>query len=78
MTTHHNQQLFSDHYLDVILPEREEWQALAADPETRVVMDRIVAIFKRYKPGEGEKEAQEEMAIVRGDRMMGTNPSTMT
>lgn len=65
MTTHHNQQLFSDHYLDVTLPEREDWQALAANPETRAVMQRIVAIFKRYKPGEGEKEAQTEERFVK-------------
>src|ERR1017187_5078438 len=65
MTTHHNQQLFSDHYLDMTLPEREEWQALAANPETRAVMDRIVAIFRRYKPGEGGKEAQTEERFVK-------------
>jgi len=25
---HRNQQLFSDHYLNVILPRREDWQML--------------------------------------------------
>src|SRR5579875_3537819 len=28
-----NQQLFSDHYLDVFLPQREEWQALTQEAE---------------------------------------------
>ena len=26
---HNNQQLFSDHYLDVILPRRADWRLLA-------------------------------------------------
>ncbi len=65
MTTHHNQQLFSDHYLDVTLPEREDWQTLASDPQTSAVMQRITAIFQRYKPTEGEKEAQTEERCVK-------------
>src|SRR5579863_2666638 len=65
MTTHHNQQLFSDHYLDVTLPEREDWRVLAADPETLAVMQRITAIFQRYRPSEGEKEAQTEERFVK-------------
>ncbi len=65
MTTHHNQQLFSDHYLDVTLPEREDWRVLAADPETLAVMNRIAAIFQRYRPSEGEKEAQTEERCVK-------------
>src|SRR5579872_112995 len=65
MMTHHNQQLFSDHYLDVTLPEREDWHMLAADPQTRAVMDRIAAIFQRYRPTEGEKEAQTEERCVK-------------
>ncbi len=65
MSTHHNQQLFSDHYLDVTLPEREDWQSLAANPQTRAVMERIAALFKRYKPVEGEKEAQTEERFVK-------------
>ncbi len=65
MTTHHNQQLFSDHYLDVTLPEREDWQTLAADPQTLAVMNRIAAIFQRYRPTEGEKEAQTEERFVK-------------
>jgi hypothetical protein len=28
---HHNQQLFSDHYLDETLPQREDWQALTVE-----------------------------------------------
>ena len=65
MTPHHNQQLFSDHYLDVTLPQREDWLALADAPETREALRAITAIFKKYKPSEGEKEAQTEERWVK-------------
>ena len=58
---HHNQQLFSDHYLDVILPIRQDWQALTI--EAQPIMQQIAAIFKKYKPG--GKEAQAEHRLVR-------------
>ena len=30
---HRNQQLFSDHYLNVILPGREDWRVLGVEAE---------------------------------------------
>jgi len=56
-----NQQLFSDHYLDVFLPQREEWQALTQEAEP--VMQRIGGLFGRYRPS--DKEAQVEREFIR-------------
>jgi len=53
---HHNQQLFSDHYIDVILPQRQDWQLLTV--EVQPLMQEITAIFMKYKPS--GKEAQAE------------------
>ena len=58
---YHNQQLFSDHYLHTILPQRQDWQSLIV--EAQPVMQEIVAIFKKYKPS--GKEAQAEYRLVR-------------
>ena len=32
---HHNQQVFSDYYLDTLLPQRTDWQELVAEPDPR-------------------------------------------
>ena len=58
---HHNQQLFSDHYLNVILPKREDWQALAIEAEP--VMRELQRILADYTPG--DKEAQLEDDLVK-------------
>ncbi|MDQ5852812.1 MAG: N-6 DNA methylase, partial [Chloroflexota bacterium] len=58
---HQNQQLFSDYYLNVILPGRPDWRLMAAD--ARPVMDRIAAIFAAYTPS--SNEAQTERDLVR-------------
>src|SRR5947209_3238024 len=58
---HHNQQLFSDHYLDVILPQQQDWQLLAV--EAQPVMQEVATLFKKYKPG--GKEVQAEYRLVR-------------
>ena len=58
---HNNQQVFSDHYLNVSLPERSDWQALSI--EAQPIMAQIDAIFKQYKPS--GKEAQAEYRLVR-------------
>src|SRR5437868_3118242 len=60
---HNNQQLFSNHYLDEVLPQRLDWLALAS--EAQPVLAAITTIFKRYKPNEKEKEAQTEYNFVR-------------
>ncbi len=60
-SAHNNQQLFSDYYLDHLLPERQDWQELAE--EAAPVMRDIAAIFKAFRPG--DKEAQTEYRLVR-------------
>jgi hypothetical protein len=58
---HHNQQLFSDHYLNELLPHLPEWRRLAetAGP----AMARIAAIVAAYTPS--ANEAQTEHGLVR-------------
>ena len=58
---HRNQQLFSDHYLNVILPRREDWQMLVGEAE--LVMRDLQRIFAGYTPG--GKEAQLEDDFVK-------------
>jgi type I restriction-modification system DNA methylase subunit len=55
--THRNQHLFSDHYLNSLLPEREEWRALAA--EAAPVMQQLQAILAAYVPSENEAQTEE-------------------
>jgi hypothetical protein len=65
LSPHHNQQLFSDHYLNVTLVQREDWMSLIGDYEVEVVRKKIAALFKKYKPSEKEKEAQTEEEFVK-------------
>jgi hypothetical protein len=58
---HANQQLFSDHYLNTLLPNRPDWKMLALD--ARPTMEAIRAIFTRYTPS--NNEAQTEKDLVR-------------
>lgn len=58
---HRNQQLFSDHYLNVILPKREDWQMLAVEAES--FMRDLQRILADYMPS--DKEAQLEDDLVK-------------
>ncbi len=58
---HRNQQLFSDHYLNVILPGREDWRMLGIEAE-QVFYD-LQKIYAGYTPS--EKEAQTEDELVK-------------
>ncbi len=58
---HRNQQLFSDHYLNVILPKREDWQMLAVEAEP--TMRDLQRILANYTPS--DKEAQVEDDLVK-------------
>jgi len=58
---HRNQQLFSDHYLNVILPRREDWQMLVVEAE--LVIRDLQRILAGYTPG--GKEAQVEDDFVK-------------
>src|SRR5579883_1498554 len=53
---HRNQQLFSDHYLNALLPARPDWQVLIAEAEP--VLRDLQQLFAGYTPS--EKEAQTE------------------
>lgn len=61
MAAHNNQQLFSDYYLDEVLPEREDWHALAG--EAQLALTAISALFAQFQPS--EKEAQTEHDLIR-------------
>jgi len=56
---HNNRQLFSDHYLDAVLPTRPEWGALAA--EAAPIMARIAALFAAFSPSDNEAQTEQEL-----------------
>ncbi len=58
---HRNHGLFSDHYLNVTLPERPDWRALAE--EARTAMEEVSRILAAYTPS--TNEAQTERDLVR-------------
>jgi len=57
LAPYRNQQLFSDYYLANTLPQRADWQALAA--QAQPVMAKIAAVFKKYKPSENEPQTED-------------------
>jgi len=61
LPAHQNRQLFSDHYLNEILPTQAGWRALASSAAT--ALTDISGIFDRYVPS--ENEAQLEDTLVR-------------
>ena len=58
---HRNAQLFSDHYLDNILPGRSDWQMLAA--QSLATREKLRAILKDFQPS--TIEAQTEDGLVK-------------
>ena len=54
---HRNQQLFSDYYLNNILPQRQDWQQLTA--QAVQVMVSLQAIFATYTPSSNEAQTEE-------------------
>jgi hypothetical protein len=56
---HRNRQLFSDHYLDTILPSRSDWRALASPAAP--VLAAIKEIFGRFTPGGNEVQTEREL-----------------
>lgn len=57
--THRNQGLFSDHYLNVTLPARPDWKALA--DEARPTMEEVSRLLDSYTPSENEAQLEEEL-----------------
>jgi hypothetical protein len=56
---HHNHGLFSDHYLNVTLPERPEWKGLVE--RARPVMEGISRVFDSYAPSGNEAHTEEDL-----------------
>ena len=56
---HRNQGLFSDYYLNSILPGRPEWRGLAE--EAGPVMEQIAALFAGYTPSANEAQVEHEL-----------------
>lgn len=56
---HNNQQLFSDHYLNNSLPQRGDWQMLAAT--ARPIMAQIASIFAHYTPSNNEAQTERDL-----------------
>jgi hypothetical protein len=54
-----NQHLFTDYYLNTLLPRREDWQALV-EP-ARPVMQRVAAIIAAYRPSPNEAQLEREL-----------------
>jgi hypothetical protein len=56
---HRNQQLFSDHVLDDLLPSREDWQMLAG--EATPVLTAITALWQRFVPSTKEVQTEDDL-----------------
>jgi hypothetical protein len=56
---HSNQQLFSDHYLNITLPQRPEWKLLAHDAAQALAM--IAPIVRAYVPSDNEAQTEDEL-----------------
>jgi hypothetical protein len=56
---HNNQQLFSDHYLNVTLPERPEWKLLAHNAAQTLAV--LAPIVRAYVPSENEAQTEEDL-----------------
>jgi len=60
---HHNQQLFSDHYLNVTLPTNPEWKLLAHD--SAALLAAIVPIVRAFLHAPSQIEAQTEDELIK-------------
>ena len=56
---HRNHGLFSDHYLDVTLPERPGWEELIE--RARPVMKEISSVFDSFTPSDNEAQTEEDL-----------------
>ncbi|MHB0935028.1 MAG: hypothetical protein ACYDCO_05800 [Armatimonadota bacterium] len=59
LPAHQNRQLFSDHYLNEILPSQAGWRALASPAETALA--DITGIFDRFVPSENERQTEDNL-----------------
>jgi len=58
-TPHRNHGLFSDHYLDVTLPERPGWKSLVG--QARPVMEEVARIFASFTPSANESQTERDL-----------------
>ena len=56
---HTNQQLFSDYYLDQILPQRADWRLLAA--EAAPVLAQLRALYAAFTPSTIEAQTEDDL-----------------
>ncbi|MEI6778786.1 MAG: Eco57I restriction-modification methylase domain-containing protein [Chloroflexales bacterium] len=56
---HYNQQLFSDYYLDHILPRRADWRLLMED--SAQVLAQVRAIYAGFTPSSIEAQTEEDL-----------------
>jgi hypothetical protein len=56
---HNNNQLFSDYYLNELLPERADWKNLLL--EAQRAMQEIAAIFDQFTPSGIEAQTEEDL-----------------
>ena len=55
--SHHNQRLFSDHYLDHILPTYNAWQELTE--EASGVLKQLQQLYTKFTPSTNEAQTEE-------------------
>ena len=60
---HNNQQLFADHYLNVTLPQRPDWQLLQADASA--ALGAIAPIVQAFLRAPAQNEAQTEDTLIK-------------
>jgi hypothetical protein len=56
---HRNQQLFSDYYLNVILPQRPDWQMLA--DAAAPVLAELLTLWQSFTPSSNEAQTENEL-----------------
>jgi hypothetical protein len=59
LPAHQNRQLFSDHYLNEILPSQAGWRMLASRAEA--ALTEIAGIFDRFVPSENERQTEDNL-----------------
>lgn len=58
---HHNQQLFSDHFLDLTLPSNSDWQILAHDAQVKATKTQIATILAAFAPSSVEAQTEDDL-----------------
>lgn len=58
---HKNEHLFSDHYLNEVLPSNASWQALRDEAQQK--MEQIAAILRDFVPSDNERQTEENLVM---------------